>query len=65
MTTIIQEMEWELGLLYCYSGPWLEWLSWLEQPPIDLNVEGLIPGQDTYTGCGFNPWSGIYKKAAN
>ena len=27
-------------------------------------VVGPVPGQDTYLGCGFNPWSGHVREAA-
>ena len=34
------------------------WLSWMEHCPVHQNVVGSIPGQGTYLGYGFNPWSG-------
>ena len=37
--------------------PLLVWLSWLECCPVHQKVGGFIPGQGTYLGCGFNPWS--------
>ena len=40
-----------------------KWLSWLECHPIHQKVEGLIPSQGTYLGCGFDPWSGCLQKA--
>ena len=33
------------------------WLSWLERCPIHQKFEDSIPGQGTYLGCGFHPWS--------
>ena len=33
-------------------------LSWLERRPVDGKVVGLIPSQDTYPGCLFDPQSG-------
>ena len=32
-----------------------EWLRWLEHRPVYQKVTGLIPGQGTYLGCGFDP----------
>ena len=34
------------------------WLTWLEHHPIHQRVEGLIHGQATNIGCGFDPRSG-------
>ena len=31
------------------------WLSWLKHHPLHVKVAGLIPGQGTYSGCGFDP----------
>ena len=36
-------------------------LSWWEHPPVHQKAADSIPGQGTYTGCGFNPPSqGMY-----
>ena len=40
-------------------------LSWLEHHPVHQRVAGLIPGQDTYLGCRFNPHSGCILEATN
>ena len=32
------------------------WLSWLERHPIHQKVEGSIPSQGIYLGCGFDSW---------
>ena len=38
-------------------------LSCLEHHhPVDRRVTGLIPGQGTYPGCGFDPWSGYVRE---
>ena len=39
--------------------PWPVWLHWLEDHLIHQNVGGSIPGQGTYLGCRFYPWSGV------
>ena len=41
-----------------YPGPGRVAVSWLEHRPIHQKAVGLIPGQSTYLGCGFNPQSG-------
>ena len=39
----------------------VRWLSWLECPSLQQNV-GLIPGQGTSLGCGFDPqWGGVWE----
>ena len=45
--------------------PWLVWLRWLEQHPVDGKVAGSIPVQGTYLGCVFDPLSRHRWKAAN
>ena len=43
------------AMLKTSTGPWLVWLGCLEHHPMDQKVMGLILGQGTYPGCGFNP----------
>ena len=45
--------------------PWPVWLSWSEDHPVEQNVMGLMTGQGTSLGCGFNPWHRAYEKTAN
>ena len=33
------------------------WLCWLERCPVYQKSVGSVPGQGTYLGCRFNPWS--------
>ena len=40
-------------------------LSCVECHPLHQKVAGLIPGQGTYLGCGFNPQSGCVWEATN
>ena len=37
----------------------------MEYPPIRQKVLGLIPGQDTYSGCRFDLQSGHVREATN
>ena len=39
------------------------WLSWLEHHPIHQKFEGLVPGQGTYLGRGFDTRSGCMWEA--
>ena len=40
-------------------------LSWLERPPVHQAGAGSIPGQGTYLGFGFGPWSEHIQEASN
>ena len=42
--------------------PWMVWISWLEHQPIQQNVGGSIPCQDTYLGFRFILGQGVYGK---
>ena len=41
------------------------WLNWLEHHPIHQKIAGLIPSQETYLGCVFDPMSGHIWEATN
>ena len=36
------------------------WLSWLERHPVEEKGAGLIPGQGTHLGRGFDPCQGAH-----
>ena len=44
--------------LKTHGKPWLGGPVGLECCPVHQKVAGLIPGQGTCLGCGFDPWSG-------
>ena len=41
------------------------WLSWLEHHSTLQKVVGSIPGQGTFPGCWFSPWSGRVEEATD
>ena len=49
------------------KGAWAlaGWLIGLERLPVQQKVAGLIPGQGTCLGCGFDPPSGHLQEATD
>lgn len=41
------------------------WLYWLEHRPVHQKAEGLIPGQGSYLGCGFDAQLGCVQERTN
>lgn len=51
--------------LTCHQTALVRRLSWLDYCPTHQEVVGLIPGQDTYSGCRFNPHLGCIWEATD
>ena len=52
------KLAWGHAKIKKNSAPW-------RSISVDWSAVGLIPGQGTYLGCRFNPWSGSMWEATN